>query len=65
MNEEMRKTISDDDLRQKLFQFALEGTADMAFYLGVACGRIHQQEKEIRELKAIFEREDLKMEGSA
>ena len=37
----------------------------MAFYLGVACGRIHYQEKTIQELQALFEREDLKMDGNA
>lgn len=65
MNEEMKKAISNDELIEKLFRFALEGTADMAFYLGVACGRIHYQEKTIQELKALFEREDLKMDGNA
>lgn len=65
MNQEKKETISNDELLQKLFDCTQFVPADMAFYLGAACGRIHAQEKMIEELRAELESMDIQMEDNS
>jgi len=51
MCEDRKAAIGNDELIEKLHQYAMEGTAEMAFVLGVASGRIRWQEQQIAELE--------------